>query len=598
MVGLFAQQEEPEELPEIVVTASRLELSPERVGSSVTLVTGEQIQRSNVKSVGELLKDVSGLDLAQSGWMGKITTTFLRGGNSSHTLVLLDGVRINSPTTGAFNFADLTVENIERIEVIRGPQGILYGSEAIGGIISIFTKRGHGKPSISFKSEFGSFKTIKESIQLAGAQDKFDYSVAVSYTETDGISAASEQRGNREDDGYDNLTSSTRLGFNLLKDARIELSFRTISAETELDGYTWGVGPSDDPNYVQDTRSLFGSLCIRKPLYQWWTPSISVSAVDTQLEGSDPDTAFNNYLIETRRRRFENQNIFTVKRLTSILGLEYETQYGKNKGKFKEEVINRAIFLENRFELIQDQLFLTGGIRYDSHSTFGGHNTYRFTAAYLLKDLGVRFHGSYGTGFRAPSLNELFYPGFGNQDLDPEKSRGFDLGVQKRLFEQRLTLDLTYFQNDFDDLISYDPVTFTAQNIDRSEARGIEFDLSLTPKEGINIGVTYTYTDSEDKETGKQLPWRAKYKGAVQVDLNPLEGLTITTSWIMVRDRIDVDGSKMDDYARVDLTAGYELIEQVRIFGRIENIFDREYEDVRGYSSAGRSFFGGAEISW
>ena len=325
---------------------------------------------------------------------------------------------------------------------------------------------------------------------------------------------------------------------------------------------------------------------------------MKLSLAHEKLAGNDPDISWQNYVIKTARKSAELQNVFKVSDFyTLIAGGSYETQSAINQNTFSEDTFNRAIFAENRFEFF-DSLYLTAGIRRDDHSTFGDKTTYRTTAAYLVKDINTKLHGSLGTGFRAPSLNELFYPFYGNPDLKPEKSRGYDIGVEQKLLDKRLTADITYFHNDFSDLIGTDPTTFTAANISKARSEGVEFVLNWQALESISFDVSYTYNETKDLDTDKQLVNRAKNKLLLIAHWKPLDALTITSSYTIVRDRIGVSNEDMNNYAVLNLAASYSVTDKFSIFGRVENLFDYKYEEVVGYSSPPLSAYLGVQMTW
>lgn len=580
----------------IVVTAKRLPSPLLEVGSSITVIQGEDLQKRNITTVPEALREVAGVDVARAGGLGKQTSIFLRGANSSHTLVLLDGIQVNSPTTGAFDFGNLLVENIDRIEVLRGPQSSLYGSEAIGGVIHIITKKGEGKTVTSLFTEFGSFETFRQRIGITGSEGDTDYTFSLSRLESEGVSAASEKNGNTEEDGYKNLTLSHRLGFNFLQDGRIDFTVRSITGENEIDGFG-----GDDPNRTLERDAVYTSLRLKKPVTDSWTPSIQFSIADEKLEQNDPDALFSNNLLETNVQNLLLQNEFSLSQENILLfGLEYDQEQGDRQGSFDKEVDTRSLFIEDQAVFIE-HLFLTAGVRYDDHSIFGDKTTFRITSAYAMEKYGMTVHASYGTGFRAPSINELFWPGASNKDLQAEESRGYDIGIRKEYPNKRERpeswFDVTYFKNDFDELISFPAPAFLPVNINEAESSGIEFSSGIGIAKGLLINLSYTYMDSEDKSTGKQLLRRAKHKGAFGILYDPTDRLDLNLFGTVVEDRLDFGGVKMDNYVKVDLTSSYRVTNKLGFFVRVENLFDEDYEDVTGFTSPGISGFGGIKLT-
>ncbi|MFQ5596465.1 MAG: TonB-dependent receptor plug domain-containing protein [Nitrospiria bacterium] len=603
--NIFAEEiteEEPMLLDPIVVTATRLPSPVPEVGSSITIIKGRDLEKKHIKSVPEALREVAGVDVAQSGGLGQQTSVFLRGGESNHTLVLIDGVKVNSPTTGAFDFGDLLVENIARIEVLRGPQSSLYGSEAIGGVINIITKQGKGKASISLLTEFGSFETFRQRLGVSGSENDFDYTFSISRLESEGISAASEQQGNSEEDGYKNLTVSHRVGLNFLKDGRADFTVRYMTGEDEIDAS--GGSGGDDLNQTIERDAIYTSLVLKKPVTDWWTPSLLFSIADENIETNEPDDpadTFNNSLTEINVQDLLFLNAFSLlKENTLVLGLEYDQKQGaSSSGDFDKEVDIKSVFIEDQAAL-RDALFLTVGVRYDDHSTFGDKTTFRVTSAYLIDGYGMTLHASYGTGFTAPSFNDLFFAGFSNKDLQAEESEGFDIGVRKEYPSsgERPTswFDVTYFKNDFDELIGFSG--FQPFNINKAEASGVEFTSGIGIVKGLVINLSYTYMDSEDKSTGDPLLRRAKHKGAFGMAYDATSRLNLNLLATVVEDRIDIGDVKMDDYVKVDFASSYRATDQLEGFARIENLFDQTYEEIVGFGTAGFSAYGGVTLTF
>ncbi|MFQ5589163.1 MAG: TonB-dependent receptor plug domain-containing protein [Nitrospiria bacterium] len=586
-------------LPTVVMTATRLPSHIPETGSSITVIEGETIEKQGIKTISEALRAAVGIDIAQSGGLGQQTSVFLRGGESNHTLVLIDGVKVNSPTSGAFDFSDLLVNSIERVEVLRGPQSSLYGSEAIGGVINIITKRGKAEPTTSVLAEFGSFKTFRQQIGLSGSEDRFDYSLSIVRLESEGVSAASERLGNTEEDGYKNLTVSHRLGLDLPGDGQADFNLRYISAEEETDAF--GGSGGDDPNRSIAREIAHTALLLKKPLAAWWTPSLQFSIADEKLEGEEPD---NNFTFETNVQDLLFLNTFSPSPdNTFLIGLEYDRKEGKStSGGFDERINIKSVFLEDQAALL-DALFVTAAVRHDDHSTFGGKTTFRLTSAYALERHRMTLHVSYGTGFMAPPFNELFFQSpffFGNKNLKPEESKGYDIGIRKEYpgngGRSTSWFDVTYFKNDFDNLISGQGTTVV--NIKEAEAEGVELSGGIGVAKGFAVNFSYTYLDSEDKSTGKKLLRRARHKGAFGLQYEPTDRLDLNLLGTVVEDRIDFGGVKMDDYVKIDFTTNYRAANRFEGFVRIENLFDENYEEVVGFTARGVSAYGGVKLSF
>ena len=357
-------------------------------------------------------------------------------------------------------------------------------------------------------------------------------------------------------------------------------------------------GLTDDLNYTQTREIFIASLNIKKPLSERIEQTVRVGIHNDETTGEDPDTMGNNYTFESQILDTELQTDITLAERTVLtVGYDYEQRVGKNEGIFDEEVDIHSLFAQGQWSV--NDLFLTAGVRMDDHSEFGGEVTYRGTISTLLMP-STRFHSSIGTGFNAPTFNDLFWPGFGNKDLKPETSLGYDAGIEQSFMEDKIMLDLTYFHNEFNDLISFvsGSTGFMAVNINEAEVDGLEASLGVDVLENMNVVLSYTLTDSEDKSTGGLLARRPKHRVTLSSAFDLLEKVHGMLSIIVVNDRIDSSGSAMDDYERVDLSIVYDASDHVRPYIRIENLFDKDYEEVPGFTSPGISGIGGVQLDW
>lgn len=571
---------------QIVVTANRLESSRRQVGSSVTVITAEEIELKRKVTVAELLRGVPGVEVVRGGGAGQVTSVFIRGGSSSHTLVLLDGMRVNAPTTGAFDFANLAADSIERIEIVRGPQSTLYGSEAVAGVISIFSKSGREGRHFSGAAEAGELGSSRFRAAVDGAGDRFDYRVTVSDESTDGVSAASERAGNVEDDPYDSTSATAHLGWRSGEDGGVDVDLRWFDAEVGNDGFDFRLGPVDDLDRIQTREGLTGSVKARLALGPRWDQTFALGVHDEELAGSDPDDVFSNFRVDNRSLELTSQSDLSLGASDVLtLGVGYEERDGGSAGSFDESVDIFSAFVQNAWGW-EDRFHLTAGLRHDDHSQFGGETTYRLSTTWSF-DSGTRLHGTYGTGFKAPTLNDLFFPFFSNPNLAPETSEGFDFGVEQTWGGDRWRFDATWFETDFEDLIAFSFVTFVPENVARAESSGVELVLEVKPGPSFQLAASHTYNDTEDLTTGLQLARRPKNRSTLDLYFRPWVRLSGSVSLILVSDRIDSDGSDLDDYERVDLSLSYRLRTGFEPYLRVENLFDDEYEEIRGFTTPG-----------
>ncbi len=601
------------ELEKIIVTATKTESYQATVGSSSTVITAKELEKTGKRTVQEVLRNVPGVSVMQSGAFGGSASVYLRGSKPGHTLVIIDGIEVNDPmsTDRSFDFADLTVDNVERIEVVRGPQSTLYGSDAIGGVINIITKKGKGKPKWEISSEGGSHNTFKESIGLSGSTKKINYSFMASRLDSDGISKA---RDGSEKDGYENLTLSSRLGYKVLGDADLNLIFRYTDAETDMDDGAF----EDDPNYTMWKKYLASKLEFNQTLKPWWNHKLSFSYSDTRRKYRDEkDTVDTTEDMQSwykgDNKKFEWQNNFSPVNWDTLTGgFEYEEERGSSfsrnvllgDSRFDRKTVdNKGYYLQNQLK-IWETLFITPSLRIDDHQLFGTETTYKISSAYFIKPIGTRLKANWGTGFKAPSLYQL-YSSYGNPSLKPDESKSYDFGFEQNLWDNKVSFGATYFHNDFKNMVDFDlnqasPTYYKYINIGRAETEGFELESSFKPMEDLKIGLNYTYTDTKDKDTGKKLAKRPENQISLNINWVFFEKANFNLRTIYVGHNWNdtANTQKVKPYTKVDLSTSYDLTNNFSIFGKIENLFDRRYEEIRGYATFGRSFYAGAKVTF
>ena len=574
---------------EIVVTATRSEEKPAEVGSSVTVLTRTEIELRAKTHVADLLRTVPGVGVVRGGGPGQVTSVFVRGGSSSQTLVLLDGLRVNDPSTGGFDFANLTTDQIERIEIVRGPQSTLYGSEAMAGVIQIFTRRGEsgaaGGLAVQGLVEAGDDDQQRLRLALEGAGPKADWRVTVSDQQTDGVSAASERRGNLEVDPAENTSVTAQLGFATGAEGRLDLTVRSFDAEVANDGFDFLLGPVDDLDALQFRDGNLASLRWSGQLSSIWRQTVTLAWMEDTLRGEDPTTFFSNFRVDSERLEIGlESDVDLGEHSVLTLGVSSEEREGASVGNFDESVDVTSVYVQQAWS--GDRLHLTAGGRWDDHSQFGDETTYRLAASWQAST-STRIHGSWGTGFKAPTLNDLYFPFFSNPDLVPETSTAFDLGVEGTWLADRLRIDLTFFDTDFEDLIVFDFATFLPQNLAEAEASGAELTVEWRPGAKLQVLASHTWLDSEDLASSLPLPRRAEQTTTLQLFFKPIERLTGTASLVLARDRFDTGGVPMDDSERVDLALHYRVRPGLVPYLRVENLFDEDYEEVPGFTTPG-----------
>lgn len=606
----------------IVVTATKTEQPQAEVASSITVITAEDLKKTGKTAVLEALRQVPGLDVVQSGGVGELSSIFIRGANSEHTLVMIDGVEMNDPISPSrsYNFAHLTADNIERIEVVRGPQSTLYGSDALGGVIQIITKKGVGAPKFFLSGEGGTYHSFRKAAGLTGGTKWLNYSLGISRFDTEGFSAASENYGNTERDGYGNTSLSARLGFTPLENLDINLVTRYIQARTDID-QKGGEG-GDDLNSTSVSKQLFlRTQAVLSLVNGKWEQKLGFSLNHQHRDHQNDKDSL--YPYDSSKSFYEAQmvkidwqhNFYFHKTNTLTIGIEYEEEKGESEYLWQSAWgEGESIFPKKRAHTtgfyLQDgikggeRFFVTLGLRVDTHARFGRVTTYRIAPAYIFKT-ETKVKATYGTGFKAPTLYQLYAPAtiwapIGNENLRPEKSKGWDFGIEQYFSMDRLILGASYFQNDFEDLIQYDWMRGYV-NIVKAGTKGREVFFSVSPIEDLTIRGSYTYTETENKETGERLLRRPKHKGTLNLNYCFLKKGNVNLSFIHVGKRDDWNPYphrvEVEAYTLINLASSYEITKNFQFFCRLDNLFDKNYEEVKGFGTAGRSFSGGLKAT-
>jgi vitamin B12 transporter len=628
--GLAHADEPTVKTEEVVISATKTTLPVSQVTSAIEVISGEELERKKIKTVIDALRLAQGVAAFSSGGPGTSATVRLRGAQSNHTLVILDGTIMNSPTTGEFDFANITADNIERIEIVRGAQSMLWGADAIGGVINIITKKGEGKPTGSAYIEYGSFATLREGASFRGVMGPADFSISLNRWDTSSFSAVDYRRGAFERDGFHNWQGSGKLGVGLPKDGRFEVAVRWWNSDVNLDNafaasslFPNGV-PFDVYGSKQTTRNVIMSGVYDQPITTWWNQKLTLARTNErtlfdpgrlQLDLntgslSQPFQDFGD--IDVLNNRIEWQhNVQVAKPLLLTAGYQFREEQGTNptidpKAKI---ISSHAGFAQAQMN-IQDHLLLTAGLRQDSYNVFGDATTYRVTGGYLLKKTGSKVRFSYATGFRAPTINQLFFPfGFGNPDLKPEKSKSLDVGIDQNLFKDRLTLNAGYFWNRFQDLIlgvaspvCPPPFGFCAQNIGQAKSQGWEAGFTLALLKILEIKGQYTYTLTRDLGTARRLPRWPIDQASIGVTYQPIEPVHMNLDYRFVgarnNDAANTPTQRLGSFGVVNVSATYDVTKQAQVFGRIDNLFNQEYQEILFFGTPIRSVYGGVKISY
>ncbi|UCE42523.1 MAG: TonB-dependent receptor [Candidatus Aminicenantes bacterium] len=624
--ALFAAQEETEKTDlrhEIVVTASRIATPVKEIATSVTVITKQELEQTKKTFVIEALQEVLGLSILQSGPVGGSASVMLRGANSEHTLVMIDGIEVNDPVTPSrtYDFSHLTVEGIERVEILRGPQSPLYGSDAMAGVINIITQKGQGKPRLHLSSLGGSYGTLSGSAGLTGNMEKFHYSIWASTQTSQGFSAANAAlEGNTEADGYKNLSLSARASYKASGNIDLDFSARFIDTKSDIDNYGSAFG--DDPNNIQTYDSLYlkghiRGIFLKNRWEQKWTLSHVHSNRDTDNPTDEQhpfDADRSQYKSSLIKLDWQN-NLFLHKSNTLTLGAEYqqeqgessyhsESVWGPSTSRFPlKKAHNTGIYIQDQMRL-EGVFFLTTGIRLDSHSQSGRTATYRVAPAFFIQKSNTKLKATYGTGFKSPSLYQLYAPGnawgsIGNENLEPEETTSWDVGIEQDLWDGKVHLGGTYFSSHFKNLVEYD-YTQGYINIANASSKGVEFLCAFDPTENFALSASYSYTLAKDLNTGEALLRRPKNKFTARVNFRFLIKGHVVLSLTHIGSRDDQEWIdwvstrvQMSPFTLINAAISWDILPNMQLYLRMDNILDQQYELIKGYGTPRLSAYAG-----
>jgi len=589
------------ELQPIVVSATRLPTPALQVASSVTVITAEDIAARQQRTLADVLKDVPGLNVVQTGGPGGVTSVFIRGTNSNHTKVLIDGIDVSDPSnpTGAFDFGQLLTPDIERAEVLRGPQSGLYGSDAIGGVINIITRSGSGPMQFTAGLEGGTFDTFNQAGSLSGSQDGFHYAANVTHFHAGATPVTPLdllQPGEARIDDYDdNLTLSTKLGYDVTPDLDLGLVARYTDTHLRTTGEDYlsvppftGYPASEQTTAATDqyfTRLTAHLSSLAGALEQ--TFGLGYAHLRTSTVQPETPAALNT---GDRRQADWQGNLRVAPTETLVVGAQYERDG-------IVEPIGAYQSIGSGYGELQSQIgahwFSALNVRYDDNSRFGSKVTWRFAPAWVIQETDTKLRASVGTGFKAPALSELFqnFPPFffANPHLRPESSTGWDAGLEQGLFDHVMRFGVTYFHNHIHDLITTDVTGTTYANVGRASTQGVESFIACQPVKALTLQLDYTYTEATDEVLHQPLPRRPKNKGTLVASWQMTHAWQLNLNVVSVGNWTDVSrdgltsGLTAPGYTTVNLATNYEVTAHLAVFGRIDNLLDRHYENPLGF---------------
>jgi vitamin B12 transporter len=620
------------EVPGVVVTANRSPAPISQVGQSITALTGADIRLDQETDLADILVRTPGLTLDRNGGPGQPTSVFIRGADSDHTVVLIDGVKVNDPsTTGTgYDFASLLAGDVSRVEVLRGAQSTLYGSEAIGGVVNVVTADATAPLQGDAQAEGGSYGTAYVKGAVGGKADRYDWRLGAYYNSTDSVSAFDRALGGREDDGFHTAGVSGRFRYDITPDLQFDQRLYYTASRVEFDGYDTPTGAFGDDAEFGRTQQVVDYTGLNLSMFDGRLKNrIALQYDETLTRQEDPDQPLTKATANDLGRvtTFDYEGSYALAPdYTLIFGAQderstisadspyYDIAYGETPVRANQS-------LDSGYGQITGQvlpgLTLSGGVRYTANSTFGSHVTGQASAAWRIGP-ATTLRASFGQGFKAPSLYQL-YSSYGNTALKPEQANSWDAGVEQHFLADRLVLQATYFGRDTTDLIEYVGCYSDAglcalhpqgyyQNVDKARAEGAELEGAFKATAALTLTANYTFDDDEDRSPGsatlgEQLIRRPKNTANFAATYVWPVKLSTTLAVRYAGRSFDEDFNTGGDvvlgsYTLVDVRASYPIRDGLELYGRVENLTDKHYETAYQYGALGRAAYGGVRISF
>ncbi|OQX79104.1 MAG: hypothetical protein B6D56_07755 [Candidatus Omnitrophica bacterium 4484_70.1] len=587
-------------LGKIVVTPYKTAVEETLNPSSVDIIYTEKLIQKGIFSLKEAIKNIPSLAYTTSGGLGGDTSVFIRGAESCHTQVMLEDIKLYDPisTTGyfyAYNY--LSLAGIKKIEVLKGPYSSLYGSGGIGGTISLITQKGEGKPHFSYSQQFGSYKNFEELFISDGEIEKLAYFISLFRRDTNGFYAAKYKNGNHEKDPFHNFNGLLRLDYEFNDDIFLTFLTHYAYAKYEYDATSWTppyLPMDDDDNYAHFYQGV-EEVAFNHKVDDSFSHKIVFGYTRTYRKGWE--SSLSDYWYDGKTYQIKWQGNWRIKDNYKIIsGFDYLREKGESVWSSTREPKRTANTKGFYSEIVMNKknIFFSSSFRWENHSRFKDDITYSVSGSYLVEKTNTKLKASFGKGFKAPSLYQL-YSSFGNPDLDPEKSESYEVGAEQKI-SPYLNVSLVYFHTFLSNLIEYDWVSSRYCNTGKAKIHGFEFSLDwkITPK--INFQTFFTHLHTKKISTGKRLLRRPANKVTSKINFN-------LTKWIgelglsYVGNRIDTS-EKLKAYLLGNIALNYKLDDNKEIFLRLENILDKDYELIKGYQTPKFSGYIGMRFSF
>ncbi len=585
-------------LPDTTIIANRSETELSKIGSAVSILDVSELEQSGIIYLDDALKFVPGvISESIAGQRGSSSSLLLRGTNTDQTHIRVDGVRISGPNIASGSFlGGNSISGLSRIEVLRGPQSALYGGDAIGGVLGIYTKKGSGDPSGSFSIGTGSFNTFTTALKFQGQVDRLSYAFGLGYEETD---------NDLPNNNFKQISYNLRLDYEANDSLDVGLTLRGFRSDFRRPNYS-------DPNFRRaaddDTESILATIFAELQVNELWSSKLTLGLYDEELTAITFNSPNFSASDGEKYAFYWDNTVQWNDQHTTTTGVVYERtefDYVNQSSSFAADSRDQdqyGFYLNHSWNAT-DALTLTGGVRWEDYDTFGDEVTWRGAAAYHIEETGTKFRASAGKGFRPPSFIEIFgFGGNANFDLEPEDSIGWDVGIDQEFHDGRYVLSLTYFENRIDDEIStsFDPITFaaTTSNVSgTSTTRGIEFQAEgKWLDDRIRASVNYTWLE-------ESLSDQPKHSAGIRLDAAITERLNagINANYLDSRS-FNPAANELESYILVNLHADYKISSNLTLNARVENLFDETYEFFNGFGQSfpgrGTGFFGGLTYEW
>ncbi|MDZ4288068.1 MAG: TonB-dependent receptor [Prosthecobacter sp.] len=583
----------------VVVTATMAETEAWKTASSVHVISRERIEAQQYRLLPDALREVPGLTLADRGAPGVVTGVFLRGTKTEHTAVLIDGRPVPANLAGAFNLETTPLDNVERVEVLKGPASSLYGGKTIGGVINIITRSGKGleKPRTTAFAEAGSYGSFREGVSTLGAAGALDWAVDFGRTDV---------QGHRINSQFQMSNAAAKIGYDIADSLRFDLDVRYYNAEVGIPGAATGFGANDPDDHLQTEYWSISPRVVWDTTEQW-RQTLTFSSTHFRQVALTPNNLFpQNNRVTVRNQFVEFQSEYRpIEQWTIIAGLWFQdmsfSRVNNDIGAYDvdEAETNVAAYVQSQAEVLPG-LNVMGGVRLDHYSDYGDEVTWRLGVSYRVPVTRTLLHANYGTAFAPPSPQDRQPALFGNPGLLlPERSRGFEIGIEQPFANDKASASVTWFRNDIRNLIEFDPTLFVLQQIDKARTQGVETGLQWQPCERMGFDFAYTYLDAENVSDSRLLVRRPRHTLNGGLWVRPVEKVRLGISARYVIDREDGFGTAqrdIEDYLNVRLTASWQVCKGCELFARVENLLGERYQEVLGFPAYRTAVYAGVKI--